>query len=82
MAGALVGPVMLPLSAIEPVETLGASFSANAKIPVILWGGVDTDTIEDFKKKSPAGVASLGGVWNYADPVNAFIKLNRVVAGF
>ena len=82
VAGALVGPVMLPLSAIEPVETLGVSFSANAKIPVILWGGVDTDTIEDFKKKSPAGVASLGGVWNYADPVNAFIKLNRVVAGF
>jgi len=30
---------------------------------------------------SPAGVASLGGVWNYADPVNAFIKLNRVVTG-
>lgn len=82
VAGALVGPVMLPLSAIEPVETLGTSFSTNAKTPVILWGGVDTDTVEDFKKMSPAGVASLGGIWNYADPVNAFIKLNRVVAGF
>lgn len=82
VAGALVGPVMLPLSAIEPVETLGTSFSTNAKTPVILWGGVDTDTVEDFKKMSPAGVASLGGIWNYADPVNAFIKMNRVVAGF
>ena len=82
VAGALVGPVMLPLSAIEPVKTLGISFSANAKIPVILWGGVDTDTVEDFKKMSPAGVASLGGIWNYADPVNAFIKLNRALSGF
>lgn len=82
VAGALVGPVMLPLSAIEPVKTLGTSFNASAKIPMILWGGVDTDTVEDFKKMSPAGVASLGGVWNYADPVNAFIKLNRALSGF
>ena len=82
VAGALVGPVMQPLSAIEPVKTLETLFSANAKIPVILWGGVDTDTVEDFKKMSPAGVASLGGIWNYADPVNAFVKLNRAIAGF
>ena len=79
VAGALVGPIMQPLSAIEPVETLGSSLSINAKASLILWGGVDTDTIDDFKKISPAGVASLGGVWNYADPVNAFIKLNRLV---
>ena len=82
VAGALIGPVLQPLSAIEPVETLGTSFSTNAKTPVILWGGVDTDTVEDFKKMSPAGVASLGGIWNYADPVNAFIKLSRVVMSY
>jgi thiamine monophosphate synthase len=80
VAGALVGPIMQPLSALEKVETLGTSLNVNAKTPVILWGGVDTDTIEDFKKQAPAGVASLGGVWNYADPVNAFIKLNRAVS--
>ena len=78
----LSGPILQPLSAIEPVETLGTSFSSNAKIPVVLWGGVDTDTVEDFKKMSPAGVASLGGIWNYADPVNAFIKLSRVVMSY
>ena len=81
VAGALLGPIMQPQSALEIVETLGTSLSINAKSSVILWGGVDTDTIEDFKKMSPAGVATLGGIWNYADPVNAFIKLNRVVAG-
>ncbi|MBQ7080746.1 MAG: hypothetical protein IJM92_14050 [Fibrobacter sp.] len=79
VAGALLGPIMQPQSALEIVETLGTSLNINAKTSVILWGGVDTDTIEDFKKMSPAGVAALGGVWNYADPVNAFIKLNRVV---
>ena len=81
VAGALLGPIMQPQSALEIVETLGTSLCINAKASVILWGGVDTDTIENFKKMSPAGVATLGGVWNYADPVNAFIKLNRVVAG-
>ena len=81
VAGALLGPIMQPQSALEIVETLGTSLHINAKASVMLWGGVDTDTIEDFKKMSPAGVATLGGVWNYADPVNAFIKLNRVVAG-
>ena len=79
VAGALLGPIMQPQSALEIVETLGTPLNINAKTSVILWGGVDTDTIEDFKKMSPAGVATLGGVWNYADPVNAFIKLNRVV---
>lgn len=81
VAGALLGPIMQPLSALEVVDTLGTSLNINAKTPVILWGGVDTDTIDDFKKMSLAGVASLGGIWNYADPVNAFIKLNRAVAG-
>jgi thiamine monophosphate synthase len=81
VAGALLGPIMQPQSALEIVETLGTSLCINAKASVILWGGVDTDTIEDFKKMSPAGVATLGGVWNYADPVNAFIKLNRAVSG-
>lgn len=81
VAGALVGPIMQPQSALEAVETFGTSLNINAKIPLVLWGGVDTDTIEDFKKMSPAGVAVLGGIWNYGDPVNAFIKLNRAVAG-
>ena len=79
VAGALLGPIMQPQSALEIAETLGTSLNINAKTSVILWGGVDTDTIEDFKKMLPAGVAALGGIWNYADPVNAFIKLNRVV---
>lgn len=81
VAGALVGPILQPQSALEAVETFGTSLNINVKTPLILWGGVDTDTIEDFKKMSPAGVAALGGIWNYADPVNAFIKLNRAVAG-
>lgn len=81
VAGALVGPIMQPQSALEAVETFGTSLNINSKIPLVLWGGVDTDTIEDFKKMSPAGVAVLGGIWNYGDPVNAFIKLNRAVAG-
>lgn len=94
ISGALVGPIFQPLSAIEPVKTLGTDFATNiaanvaanaasdaastpANIPLILYGGVDVDTIDDFKKFSPAGVMALGGIWNYADPINAFIKLNR-----
>lgn len=81
ISGALVGPIFQPLSAIEPVKTLGTDFAANVatNIPLILYGGVDVDTIDDFKKFSPAGVMALGGIWNYADPINAFIKLNRAV---
>lgn len=81
VAGALVGPILQPQSALEAVETFGTSLNINVKTPLILWGGVDSDTIDDFKKMSPTGVAALGGIWNYADPVNAFIKLNRAVAG-
>lgn len=90
ISGALVGPIFQPLSAIEPVKTLGSDFANSgasdtaaykafspANIPLILYGGVDVDTIDDFNKFSPAGVMALGGIWNYADPINAFIKLNR-----
>lgn len=77
VAGALVGPVFQPLSALEPMQTISAENLENAKLPIIYWGGVDLDTLDEFKKLSPAGVAALGGIWNYADPVNAFIKLNR-----
>lgn len=88
ISGALVGPIFQPLSAIEPVKTLGTDFANEAvsgssvnpaNIPLILYGGVDVDTLEEFKKFSPAGVMALGGIWNYADPINAFIKLNRAV---
>ncbi len=81
VAGALLGPILQPQSALEADKTRGTAMSVHAKTATILWGGVDTDTIEDFKKMSPAGVATLGGIWNYADSVNAFIKLNRAVAG-
>ncbi len=80
ISGALLGPIFQPLSAIEPMKTLDVDFTAGLKqtdVPLILYGGVDVDTIDEFKKISPAGVMSLGGIWNYADPINAFIKLNR-----
>lgn len=83
ISGVLVGPVFQPLSALESVETLGTEFvkstygNGTSALPLILCGGVDVDSIESFRELAPAGVAGLGGVWNYADPVNAFVKLNR-----
>ncbi|MBO7412338.1 MAG: hypothetical protein J6U20_01565 [Fibrobacter sp.] len=86
VSGVLVGPVFQPLSAIAPVEALGVDFVEQIRNmdgrgdrppALILSGGVDVDTMEDFRKFEAAGVASLGGIWNYADPINAFIKLSR-----
>lgn len=52
------------------------------KVPqVIAFGGVDHETLDEIKKLPVQGVSVLGGIWNYADPVNAFIKLNRSVNG-
>lgn len=86
VSGVLVGPVFQPLSALGPAEPLGLDFVekiskmecwGNCPPALILGGGVDVDSLEDFRRFAPAGVASLGGIWNYADPVNAFVKLNR-----
>ena len=89
IAGALVGPVFQPQSVYEPVKThgtavlenLAASGTANIP-PVIAFGGIDHENLEEIKKLPVQGVSLLGGIWNYADPVNAFIKINRAVAGF
>ena len=92
VAGALVGPVFQPQSVYEPVkfhgveavaDKLNALASANSvKIPqVIAFGGIDHENLDEIKKLPIQGVSILGGVWNYADPVNAFIKLHRVVSG-
>ena len=92
VAGALVGPVFQPQSVFEPVLFHGIELVANKlndlsgadapKIPqVIAFGGIDHETLDEIKKLPVQGVSVLGGIWNYADPVNAFIKLNRAVGG-
>ena len=90
VAGALVGPVFQPQSVFEPVQFHGIELVANKlndlsgtdapKIPqVIAFGGIDHETLDEIKKLPVQGVSVLGGIWNYADPVNAFVKLNRAV---
>lgn len=89
VAGALVGPVFQPQSVFEPVKSLGSDVVSGAlgaisasKIPqVVVFGGIDHETLDEIKKLPVQGVSVLGGIWNYADPVNAFIKLSRVVTG-
>ena len=50
------------------------------KVPqVIAFGGIDHENLDEIKKLPVQGVSVLGGIWNYADPVNAFIKLSRVI---
>lgn len=50
------------------------------KIPqVIAFGGIDHENLDEIKKLPVQGVSVLGGIWNYADPVNAFIKLSRAI---
>lgn len=90
VAGALVGPVFQPQSVYEPVKTHGVETLANklttiassdsAKIPqIIAFGGIDHETLDEIKKLPLQGISVLGGIWNYADPVNAFIKLSRAM---
>ena len=90
VAGALVGPVFQPQSVYEPVKFHGiepiqdklSSLVGASNIPqVIAFGGIDHETLDEIKKLSVQGVSVLGGIWNYADPVNAFIKINRAVSG-
>jgi hypothetical protein len=90
VSGALVGPVFQPQSVYEPVEYLGTEKLADVlssengvarKIPqLIVFGGVDQDNFDSIKGLPVHGVSVLGGIWNYADPVNAFIKLQRALA--
>ena len=92
VAGALIGPVYQPQSVFEPVNFHGIEVVSNKlselsgvdapRIPqVIAFGGIDHENLDEIKKLPIQGVSILGGVWNYADPVNAFIKLNRSING-
>lgn len=84
VSGALIGPFYQPLSALEIVKTLPQDYLKEIQAPrirIIGWGGVEPETIPDLKKMPLSGVAVLGGIWNYADPINAFIKLQRAVSG-
>jgi hypothetical protein len=90
VAGALIGPVFQPQSVYEPVKFHGIEPVADklttlssadpAKIPqIIAFGGIDHENLAEIKKLPVQGVSLLGGIWNYADPVNAFIKINRAL---
>ena len=85
VAGALVGPVFQPNSAIEPMQTVAmdsrfGKICNETRVPLIFWGGMEPETLQSVSGFSPSGVAVLGGIWNYADPVNAFIKMQRACA--
>ena len=89
VAQVMLGPVFQPLSATEPVQNLlfeqlkaGLEAFNPDKIPLVFFGGMDEDVLQHVKPLAPAGIAILGGIWNYADPVNAFIKLKRAVDSF
>ena len=59
----------------------GCAHDTPRKMPevpqVIAFGGIDHENLDDIKKLPLQGISVLGGIWNYADPVNAFIKLGR-----
>lgn|SRR5690554_380653 len=40
-------------------------------------GGIDIDTIEEAKKCGFDSAAVLGGVWNYANPMRAWLQLSQ-----
>ncbi len=86
VSGALIGPFYQPLSALEVVKTLPQDYLKDiqepARIPIIGWGGVEPENLPELKNLPLSGVAVLGGIWNYADPINAFIKLQRAATGF
>lgn len=87
LSGALVGPVFPSEFTPEPVKFLTKETSLEelsatlapvaAKIPLIGWGGIDEENVPNAKKLPLSGVSVLGGIWNYADPINAFIKFKR-----
>lgn len=87
LSGALVGPIFPSEFAADPfqyltkdasLEELAAKLAPiSARIPLIGWGGVDESNLPEVKKLPISGISLLGGIWNYADPVNAFIKLSR-----
>lgn len=90
VAGALVGPVFQPFSALEPVKTLADRAESleklaeemselGGRVPLIVFGGFDQDNLSEAKKLPVSGVSLLGGIWNYADSLNAFIKTSRFV---
>ena len=84
LSGVFIGPVFQPQSVYSPVESLGtlavSEMLDKCKIPQsVAFGGIDHENLDEVKKLPIQGVSVLGGIWNYADPVNAFIKLNRLV---
>lgn len=88
LSGAFVGPIFPSFSMLEAPQTLNfdefktkiAKMAENShSVPIIPWGGLDEDNLKDFKELPVAGLSFLGGIWNYADPVNAFIKLKRSI---
>ncbi len=86
VSGVLIGPVFQPMSAVESVSCIdlsslksGENDLNSAKIPIILSGGLEPENLDAIRHVVPAGIATLGGIWNYADPINAFIKMKRAV---
>lgn len=51
------------------------TFAQNNSLPIYALGGVDKDNLEDLEQMGFSGAALLGGIWNYADPLQAWIDV-------
>ena len=56
----------------EVTTWLSARRTLGKKTSVLALGGIDADSISLVKKAGFDGAAILGGVWNYADPLQAW----------
>ncbi|OFY63197.1 MAG: hypothetical protein A3H98_14395 [Bacteroidetes bacterium RIFCSPLOWO2_02_FULL_36_8] len=54
----------------------------NSKADVVALGGISSDKIKEIKNLGFKGVAVLGGVWNSANPLTAFSKIQKTCTAF
>ena len=55
-------------------KVISFTFAQNNSLPIYALGGVDKDNLEDLEQMGFSGAALLG-IWNYADPLQAWIDV-------
>jgi len=60
---------------IDELKSFFSGVVEKKSIPVYALGGVDKDNLEELEQMGFSGAALLGGIWNYADPLQAWIDV-------
>lgn len=64
-----------PSFSIDELKNFFSIYKSKIGIPIYAFGGIDKENLSEVEQVGFSGAGLLSGIWNYADPLNAWSSI-------